>query len=973
MILPSVSALLLLALPSTVRAVFQDEVDHIDYHYELLGVPQRETTFFHRPRPDDKASLVYTLSDVGVLGAVNPSSGAVVWRQSIAGNVSTGGGHLRAGEGETWLASAYGQSAHAWDAVSGRNKWWTDFDGQVRDLEIMEMTENARKDVLVLTEEGGTTVLRRLHGAEGSVVWEFKETSKDLPLQVSTNVEKVFVVSLHGSLTSYSLKVTILDTLTGKRLDELQLGTKGDVHSEKDVMFVGSNSAAPIVAWTDSSLSKLKVNVLGTKKTQEFPLLAETKSVDIHAPHLVQSQPHFLVQSRTTTGNKAEVFHVDPKNNAITKAYDLPHLPGPGAFSTSSEGANVYFTRITADELSVTSSSSHGILGRWPVSAGAYKAEAIHAVSEVIKKAGDSYAVRSAAVTDADDWILVRNGELAWSRPEGMSAAVAATWAEISESEDFARTLDAEAHSNPLSAYIHRVNRHIDDLQYLPDYLASIPQRLLGSILGTDISSKKAGLSRDSFGFSKLVVLATRRGRLYGLDANDHGKILWSTKAIDLAHGEIWTVKGIYVNDVKGTATVRGANGDYIVVKTNTGKAIETMPANSAPPILSTVVVDTPSGKWPLTIGLDGKIGDLPAALAPEQTIVIQSVDGELRGVKYIPKGEQAVEETTWIFSVPSSQRIVDVATRPAHDPVASIGRVLGDRGVKYKYLNPNTVVVAATDATSSSLTIYLLDTVSGQILSAATHDGVDTSKSVECAITENWFLCSFYGQYKLKDNLAQSIKGYQLVVSDLYESEQSNDRGPLGDAANFSSIDPVDRPTGPVLPSVVSQTFVLAAPISALTVTQTRQGITTRQLLAYLPDTHGIIGFPRHVLEPRRVVGRDPNAAEIEEGLMKYTPGIEVDPKSVITHERDVIGVQEIITAPTIVESTSLVFAFGVDVFGTRVSPSMTFDILGKGFNKVSLISTVLALTAGVAFLSPLVSFISSLRFDLALTNLDR
>jgi hypothetical protein len=65
---------------------------------------------------------------------------------------------------------------------------------------------------------------------------------------------------------------------------------------------------------------------------------------------------------------------------------------------------------------------------------------------------------------------------------------------------------------------------------------------------------------------------------------------------------------------------------------------------------------------------------------------------------------------------------------------------------------------------------------------------------------------------------------------------------------------------------------------------------------------------------------------------------------------------VQRIITSPAIVESTSLVFAFGIDVFGTRVAPSFLFDILGKGFNKVSLIGTVLALTVGVVALGPVV-----------------
>jgi hypothetical protein len=218
--------------------------------------------------------------------------------------------------------------------------------------------------------------------------------------------------------------------------------------------------------------------------------------------------------------------------------------------------------------------------------------------------------------------------------------------------------------------------------------------------------------------------------------------------------------------------------------------------------------------------------------------------------------------------------------------------------------------------------------------------------------------VCSFFGQYTLRNNTAQSLKGYQIVVSDLYESDVPNNRGPFGESTKYSALDPIENPEGLSPPSVVSQTYILNAPISALKVTQTRQGISSRHVLAYLPELHGITSLPRMLLEPRRPVGRDPTPAEAEEGLMRYHPAIEIDPKTIITHERDVVGVNKIITSPAIVESTSLVLAFGIDVFGTRVAPSFLFDILGKGFNKVTLVGTVLAITAGVLALKPLVSF---------------
>jgi ER membrane protein complex subunit 1 len=948
---------------SLVAAVFQDEVGHIDFHHELLGLPLTQTTLFHRPRLEERASLLYTFSDLGILGAVNPSSGAVVWRQQISENTTTAARHLRASDGESWVVSALGPSIHAWSAINGRNVWKMAFPGEVKDLEIMEMTESSRKDVLALSQETGATTLRRLDATTGSVVWEFSEKNRDLALQVSTNVEKVFLISLHGTPASYNLKITVLDTLTGKRLDEISVGTKGDVHGEQDVMFVGANSAAPVLAWTDQSLSKLRVNVLGTKQKQEFALGEGTVSVTIHAPHLIQSQPHFLVHSRTTTGNRAEVYHVDLKTNVITKAYDLPHLPGLGAFSTSSSGANVFFTRVSEDEVSLTQSTSHGVIGRWPLKTGEHSSQAVSAVSEVVKKAGDQYAVRSAVLTDSQDWILIRNGEVAWSRPEGLSGVVAAAFAELPESEQLAKALDQEAHSNPLAAYVHRVRRHIKDLEHLPDYLKAIPARLVGSILGTERFADNT-LTRDSFGFHKIAVLATKRGRLYGLDVANHGRILWSHQAFELAPAETWAVKGIHVDDAKGHVMVRGAGGEYIVVRSDNGRQLEIIPKSSSSEekVQSTALVDTPAGPFMLNVGPGGKIGDLPALVIPKQTVVVRGLGEELKGVKFVQQGAQAVEEITWTFKAPSGSRIAAVGTRPAHDVVASLGRVLGDRSVLFKYLNPTTITVATMDDRAGSLTISLLDTVSGQLLSSSTHTGIDPGKPVDCTISENFFLCSYFGEYKLEGQ-SQTIKGYQVTVSDLYESSDANDRGPLGNSPNLSAINPIDLPTGASLPYVVSQTFVLGASISALAVTQTRQGISSRLVLAYLPGSHSIIGLPKTWLEPRRPVGRDPTSAEQEEGLFRYSPNIEIDPKNVITHERDVVGIQRILTTPSLLESSSLVLAFGVDVFGTRVAPSFAYDVLGKGFNKLSMIGTVVALGLGVVMLGPMVGSAHTLK----------
>jgi outer membrane protein assembly factor BamB len=957
-------------IPSTL-AIFADEAYHIDYHYQLLGLPQPHNTFFHRPRKDERASLLYTLSDQGILGAINPGTGAIVWRQLLATNTSgtfrgeTGvQGFLRAAEGEGIVVSAVEGHVNAWDAMSGREVWNNEFKGLAKDLEVMETVGNeAHKDALVLFEQAGKGVLRRLNGATGAVVWEHALDGADVPFQVSTNVKSVFAVSLHGARGGYNLKITSLDPVTGKKLDDYTLTSKSDVHGPEDVLFVGANMAAPIIAWADKSLKGLNVNILGTKQVRSLNLAAggeDINKVVIHAPHLVQSQPHFLVHSQSSASHWAEVYHIDIAAGTIAEAYHLPKLPGKGAFSTSSSDANVYFTRHTQDEVIIVSSISHGVLGRWPLKTEENSGHVIHGVSEVVSKSANTYAVRSAVATSEENWDMIRNGVPAWRRVEGLTGAVAAAWAEISEAEDLAKTLEAEAHSSPLAAYIHRVNRHLNDLQYLPGWLQSLPTRFLSSILPGDGTKAQDGpLVRDNFGFRKLVIVATERARVYAIDTGNQGKVVWSQKAYnDFPVGQKWDVKGIFVNNTMGVVTIGSADGRAIAFKTATGAISVTELPDSDTPIQSIAMVNSPFGQQLVSIGVGGIPVHYSKEMGPKDGIVVRGARGEVKGLTFNVKDGKIVHNEAWTFQPAAGQRTLSVTARPAHDPVASIGRVLSDRNVLYKYLNPNTVLVTTASDAASTASFYLLDSVSGEVLYSSTHDSVDTTQPITSLLTENWFVYSLWGDVANDSTSLPAAKGYQLVVSELFESSLSNDRGPLGASANYSSLKPSDTPSNELaLPHVISQAFIIPEAISHMSVTQTRQGITTRQLLATLTSSHSIVAIPRNLLDPRRPVGRDPTPGEMEEGLIKYNAVLEFDPKMIITHKREVMAVKDVITSPALLESTSLVFAYGVDVFGTRLTPSMAFDILGKDFNRLTLVVTVTALTLGVGVLAPMAS----------------
>lgn len=68
------------------------------------------------------------------------------------------------------------------------------------------------------------------------------------------------------------------------------------------------------------------------------------------------------------------------------------------------------------------------------------------------------------------------------------------------------------------------------------------------------------------------------------------------------------------------------------------------------------------------------------------------------------------------------------------------------------------------------------------------------------------------------------------------------------------------------------------------------------------------------------------------------------------------VARIRKIITSPALLESTSLVFGYGVDLFFTRVAPSKTFDVLSENFNKIQLVLTIGGLALAILITKPMV-----------------
>lgn len=901
--------------------VYIDEAWNLDYQYELFGEPKEYTTFFHQPSPNSRASLIYTLSEKGVVGAVNPRDGSVVWRHLLSQNAtSTRSSILRAGDAQDIVVSGLGNRVAAWSAADGRLSWELEADSPIEDVEILELddskTPSSTKDAVVLSS-GPNPLVQRVDGLSGTRKWQYQIEGSDAPYQLSASSTEIFVILLHKTmLGNIKLRVISLDPVDGRKVDEYTLNSDSELKSTDTVISVGANSASPIIAWTDGSYSTLKVNLVGTKGISSFnidkPDDGAVDRVRIHAPYRTNSLSHFLVHYETATSHWAEVYHINVKKNKIEKAFSLPKVAGRGAFAISAVDANVYFTRITDTEVTTVSSVSHGILGRLKIEGFGIIAGAnevvypVHAVSELSMKGDTVSAIRTAIYLSTGDWVLLRQGSPVWHRPEALASIKSAAFSSSSKFEDLVHALEEEAHRNFVSAYVHRLTRHLEELKHMPAYLTSLPQRFLRGFLG---NSADGGMAGDSFGFHKIIGCATENGRLIALDAGSPDKVLWNRQVAEGNVDREWQPKltavesGVFVLD-SGDGTPQ-----HIFNATN-GDSLSTIPESNE-------VHSDPQFQFAL-------------------------VNGVLEATRSDGKTKAAM----WNFVPTEGERILTLVPRPVNDPVASIGKVLGDRRVLYKYLDPNLALLATVNDARKSAHFYVLNTITGAIIYSNMHRDVDLESPISSIVSANWFAYSYTA-----DASETSPKGHHLVVGELFESLVPNDRGPLNGSLNFSSMQ-----TGPE-PFPLVQGYQIPEAISQLAVTQTKQGITSRQLLAVLADSQTIVGIPYGVLDPRRPVNRDPTKNEQEEGLVRYHPVIEFDPKWYISHKREVLGVEHVITTPALLESTSIVFAYGLDVFGTRLSPSFSFDILGKDFNKFQMLATVAALAVATFVVAPLVS----------------
>ncbi|XP_078186703.1 ER membrane protein complex subunit 1 isoform X11 [Callithrix jacchus] len=874
----------------SVAAVYEDQVGKFDWRQQYVGKLKFASLEFS---PGSKKLVVAT--EKNVIAALNSRTGEILWRHVDKGTAEGAVDAMLLHGQDAITVSNGGRIMRSWETNIGGLNWEITLDsGSFQALGLVGLQESVRY-IAVLKK----TTLALYHLSSGHLKWV-----EHLPESDSIHYQMVYsygsgVVWALGVVPFSHVNIVKFNVEDGEIVQQVRVSTPWLQHLTGACGMVDE----AVLVCPDPSSRSLQTLALETEwELRQIPL--QTALV-----------------SFATTGEKTVTAVMTCRNEVDSLA----------CFNQTYT-INLYLVETGRRLLDTTITFSLEQSGTRP--------ERLYI--QVFLKKDDSVGYR--ALVQTEDHLLLFLQQLGkvvlWSREESLAEVVSLemvdlplTGAQAELEGEFGKKADGL-----LGMFLKRLSSQLILLQAWTSHLwkmfydARKPRSQIKNEINIDT------LARDEFNLQKMMVMVTASGKLFGIESSS-GTILWKQYLPNVKPDSsfklmVQRTTAHFPHPPQCTLLVKdkelGMSSLY-VFNPIFGKWSQVAPPVLKRPILQSLllpVMDQDYAKVLLLIDDEYKVTPFPATrnvlrqlheLAP--SIFFYLVDAEQGRLCGYRLRKDLTTELSWELTIPPEvQRIVKVKGKRSSEHVHSQGRVMGDRSVLYKSLNPNllAVVTESTDThhERTFIGIFLIDGVTGRII----HSSVQKKAKgpVHIVHSENWVVYQYWNT-KARRN--------EFTALELYEgTEQYN-------ATAFSSLD------RPQLPQVLQQSYIFPSSISAMEATITERGITSRHLLIGLPSG-AILSLPKALLDPRRP--EIPTEQSREENLIPYSPDVQIHAERFINYNQTVSRMRGIYTAPSGLESTCLVVAYGLDIYQTRVYPSKQFDVLKDDYDYV-LISSVL------------------------------
>ncbi|XP_010898640.2 ER membrane protein complex subunit 1 isoform X1 [Esox lucius] len=930
------------------EAVFEDQVGKFDWRRQYVG----KVLFASFDSPSQSSKKLFVATDKNIFASLNSRTGDLFWRHvdkmGPEGAVDT----LLVNAQDALMVIGDGRLLRSWDTNVGGLNWEVVLDTGSFQAACFVGIQDTVKHVAVLKK----TAISLHYLSNGHQKWvENLPDSDTVKYQAvySGGGEEVFVL---GMVPHSHLTITVYSLEDGEIIRQRSVEAPWLSSVESSCVVVGRGVLMCVDNYTQAlytlaiqaedspQFRQVLLQSLDLEVSQDFqPVLVSTQPHPARSPlpefflqlgpdhHILLQlsedgstiaplrdfQPAFLV-SFATTGEKTVAAVMAPKNTTAC-AVNL--------FSADS-GRRLLDTTVI-----------------FPLDANGGKPQKLY-VHAFLKK-DDSVGYRVLVQTEDHALTFIQQpGRVVWTREEALADVVTMEMVDLpltgtqAELEgEFGKK--AAIQDGLLPMVMKRLSSQVILLQAWMAHLWKLfyEARKPRSQIKNEVTIET--LSRDEFNLQKMMVMVTASGKLFGIDSKS-GTILWKhylenvqpNAAFKLivqrttAHFPHPPQCTLLIKDKDtGLATLHVFNPIF------GRKSQISLPALPRPILQSLLlpVIDQDYAKCLLLVDDQYKVTAFPSTKNVMQQLqemassiffyLVDSEQGTLSGFRL---RKDLSSELIWEVVLPTEvQKIVAVKGKRPSEHVHSQGRVMGDRSVLYKYLNPNllAVVTESTDThpERAFVGMFLVDGVTGRII----HEAVQRKARgpIHFVHSENWVVYEYWNTKSRRN---------EFSVLELFEGTE------LYNSTVFSSLD------RPHLPQVLQQSYIFPSPITTMEATLTEKGITSRHLLVGLPSG-AILSLPKMFLDPRRpeVV----NEHSREENLIPYAPEMPIRTEWFINYNQTISRLKGIYTAPSGLESTCLVVAYGLDIYQTRVYPSKQFDVLKDDYDYVLISSVLFAL----------------------------
>ncbi|GLT48218.1 hypothetical protein SLA2020_218570 [Shorea laevis] len=957
--------LLFLSSLNPILSLYEDQVGLMDWHQQYIGKVKHAV--FHTQKTGRKRVVVST--EENVVASLDLRHGEIFWRHVLGTEDAIDGIDIALGKYVITLSSG-GSILRAWNLPDGQMVWESSLQGpkDSKTLLMVEKSSKVDKDNMVIVL--GRGCLHGVSSVDGEILWKKEFDIQSLKIQQVIQPPGSDFIYVVGFSSSSLFEVYQINAKNGEELQHETAAFTGDFSQELSLV-----SSEMLVALDAARSSLVTISLQSGKISFQqayIPRLVEGSS----GPAVMLPSPvtgilavkinAVTVFIKVTGEGKLEVVDKTEHTTIISDA--LPVTEGQQAFAlVQHEGNKIHLIVKIADNWgsdllkeTIEMDQQRGLVHKV-------------FVNNYIRT-DRSHGFRALVVMEDHSLLLLQQGAVVWSREEGLASIVDITTSELPLEKQGVSVAKVEHNLFEwLKGHLLKLKGTL--MLASPEDVAAIQKIRLKS-------SEKSKMTRDHNGFRKLLIVLTRAGKLFALHTGD-GRIVWSLSLPLLRYSENcqhpmgvnlyqWQVPHHHAMDENPSVLVVGkcgqssdALGVLSFVDTYTGKVLRSFGLDhSVAQVVPLPFTDSTEQRLHLITDADKHahlypktpeaVGIFQSELSNIYGYLVEADNGIIKGhaLKSECVGKEADEYCfdTWeLWSVvfPSeSEKIIATVTRRPNEVVHTQAKVIVDQDVMYKYISKNLLFVATVAPKASGeigsatpeeswLIVYLIDTVTGRILHRMSHHG--SQGPVHAVFSENWVV---YHYFNLRAHR------YEMSVIEIYDQSRAENKDVwklvLGKHNLTSPISSYSRP------EVVtkSQSYFFTHSVKAMAATLTAKGITSKQLLI---GTIGdqVLALDKRFLDPRRTV--NPTQAEKEEGIIPLTDSLPIIPQSYVTHALKVEGLRGIITVPAKLESTTLVFAHGVDLFFTQLAPSRTYDSLTEDFSYALLLLTIIALVAAI------------------------